>query len=273
MITLLKHEYVRTRAMLVVVTGVAVLLALAGALLGLTGLPVLSTFGTVVVVVVAFALVPVAQILLAVHYWQSSYGRTGYLTQTLPVPGSTIYWAKMLWAWLVSIVGLVVSVGIGVAGTSLAAAGDGGELQVQLSLREGWQTLLEVAPGWRAAALVAAFVALILAYPTQYFFAASIGSQAPMNRLGAGGPVLVWLGLYLVSQVLVFVSFVAVPVAVGMEDGRLTFVRFDVLAEMTAGAGTSPDVMPVGFVPALMLVAVACLVATVHSWRRKVSLV
>jgi hypothetical protein len=271
MIRLLKHEFVRTWPMLGLAGGVAVLVALAGALLGATGWPVLATFGTVLTVMAAFALVPVVQILLAVQYWQSSYGRTGYLTQTLPLKGATIYWAKMLWAWLVSIVGTAVSVGIGLGASRLTALGDAGPLVVEVSLREAWNQLQEVAPGWGTVALVAAFLMMILIWPTQYFFAASIGSQAPMNRLGAGGPVLVWLGLYVVVQVLTFVSFAAVPLAVGMQDGTLAFVRFDVFAEMAAG--TSPQVMPVGFVPALLLVAGACLVWTVHSWKRRVSLV
>ena len=112
MFTLLKHEFLRTRDMLALVAGVAVLLALAGTLLAATGVPILASVGLVAGLAAVFGLVPAAQLMLAVTYWRSSYGRTGYLTQTLPVQGSTIYWAKLLWAWLVSLVGAALSVGM-----------------------------------------------------------------------------------------------------------------------------------------------------------------
>ncbi|WP_418277761.1 hypothetical protein ACNHYB_07280 [Isoptericola jiangsuensis] len=270
MITLLKHEILRTRAVLGLVTGVAVLLALAGALLGATGWPVLASLGTVLAYGAAFVLVPVAQILLAVHYWRSSYGRTGYLTQTLPVKGSTIYWSKMLWAWLVSLVGVVVAVGIALGATRLIALG-GGPLAVEVSLRDGWRSLVDVASWWGAVALVLAVLSLVLIWPTQYFFAASLGSEAPLNRMGAGGPIVVWLGVYLAIQVLTFASFAAVPLAIGVEGDGLALVHFDLFAEMLAGS--DPQVVPIGFLPALLLTTLVCLAWSVRSWGRRVSLV
>src|SRR5690625_4541204 len=121
MITLLKHEFLRTRNMLALVAGVAVLLALAGTLLAATGVPVLSSVGLVAGLAAVLGLVPAAQLALAVAYWRSSYGRAGYLTQTLPVKGSTIYWAKMLWAWAVSLAGAALSIGILLAAAPVAA--------------------------------------------------------------------------------------------------------------------------------------------------------
>ena len=90
MIMLLKHEFLRTKGMLAVVAGAAFLLALAGTLLAATGVPVLASVGLVVALAAVLGLVPAAQLALAVAYWRSSYGRTGYLTQTLPVRGSTV---------------------------------------------------------------------------------------------------------------------------------------------------------------------------------------
>ncbi|MEG3613950.1 hypothetical protein [Isoptericola haloaureus] len=65
-------------------------------------------------------------------------------------------------------------------------------------------------------------------------------SGACVTRLGVGGPILVWVGLYIAGQILTFASLVAVPV---------------------------------GFVPALLLLGAVCLGWTLHSWKRKVSLV
>ncbi|WP_277211320.1 hypothetical protein [Isoptericola croceus] len=272
MITLLKHELLRTRAMLALVGGVAVLVAVVGALFAATGWPALAPFGLVLAMGAIFAVVPAAQILLAVVYWQSSYGRMGYLTQTLPVRGSSIYWAKIVWAWLVSLAGAALSVGLVLAVSPLLARGVAVERgDLFRPLREGWALLTEMAPAWAVVAMVVLLVALVLIWPAQYFFAASIGSEAPLNRLGVGGPILVWLGVYFVTQVLTFVSFAAVPLAVGVEGDQLGIVRFDLFAEMVAGS--SADVMPIGFLPALLLSTLVCLGWTARSWNRRVSLV
>lgn len=274
MITLLKHEFFRTRDMLALVAGVAVLLALAGTLLAATGVPVLASVGLVVGLAAVFGLVPAAQLMLTVAYWRSSYGRTGYLTQTLPVKGSRIYWAKLLWAWLVSLAGVAVSVGIVLAAAPLVSRGTGGQSDAMLTaIREGWATLNEVTGPLGVAAAIVAMLAMVLIWPTQYFFAASIGSQAPLNRMGVGGSVLVWVALYLTVQVLTFASFAAIPLAVGMAGDRLAFVRFDLFAEMAAGSSSSAEVMPVGFLPALLAISVACIAWSVRSWNRRVSLV
>lgn len=274
MIKLLKHEFFRTCDLLVLVAGVAVLLALAGTLLAATGVPMLATLGLVVGLAAVLGLTPASQLALTVAYWRSSYGRTGYLTQTLPAKGSTIYWSKMLWAWLISIVTAALSVGIALAAAPFVARGVGGPPGTLLStLGEGWATLNELAGPWGVVAAIAAMVLMIMIWPTQYFFAASIGSQAPLNRMGVGGPVLVWLGLYVAVQLLTFASFAAVPLAVGMSGDRLGLVRFDLFAEMAAGSSSTADVMPVGFLPALLLITVVCIVWSVRSWNHRVSLV
>lgn len=272
MITLLKHEFLQTRAWLGLVGLVALLVAAVGGLFAATGWPGLAQLGTVLAIVAVVAVVPAAQIVLAVAYWRSSYGRMGYLTQTFPLKGSAIYRAKLVWAFLVSLAGVVLSVGIALAAAPLLARGAGIERgDLVAPLREGWSLLVDMAPAWAVVAAVAALAMLVLMWPVQYFFAASIGSQAPLNRMGVGGPVIVWLGVYFVTQVLSFVSFVAVPYAIGVEGDRLTVVRFDLFAEISAG--TSADVMPIGFLPALLLTVLVCAGWTVRSWNRQVSLV
>lgn len=269
--TVLKHEIIRTRAMLGLAVGVALLLAIAGTALAATGWPILAELGLVLLLGVALGLLPACQLLLAVDYWRSSYGRTGYLTQTLPLPGPTLYWGKIVWAWLVSVATTLVSVGIAVAGSGVLSLRDGSTRESPATvLREAWTALTDVTSGWGVAAIAVLALTYVLMAPTQYFFAGSVGSQAPMNRLGVGGPVLVWLGLYVAVQVLTLASFAVVPLGVGLTDGRLSLVPFHLFAELPAD---SAGVMPIGFVPTLLLVSVACVVWTVRSWKRRVSLV
>ena len=268
--TLMKHEWLRTRGLLGTIGAIVLVLVAAGTALTATGWPGISLIGMLMVVVPLVALVPAAQIALTIHYWQSSYSRTGYFTQSLPVRGPTIYAAKLLWALLISFAGLLASVGLLLAAWPVLAGQLGAERNPFSIIQQMWSSGAAVASTPLLLAGIALFVGMLLVWPIQYFFAASVGSETPLNRLGLGGPVVVFLGLYLASQVLTFLGIAALPWGIGMTDGQLGVVQWSVFAEMAAGSASTNDIMPIGFVPVILLV---CLVRSVHSWRSKVSLV
>lgn len=270
---LLKHEWLRTRSLLGSIGAVAVLLVAAGTALTATGWPGISLVGMLMVMAPLAALVPATQIALAVHYWQSSYSRTGYFTQSLPLSGVTIYLAKLAWALLISLLAVLATAGLLMAAWPVLAGQLGGERNPFSLVRQMWEAGTAVTSTAVLIAGIVLFVALILIWPIQYFFAASVGSETPLNRLGLGGPVVVFLGLYLASQVLIFLGMVALPWGVTMVDGRLGIEQWSVFAEMAAGNASRDDIMPVGFVPMLLLIGAGCLLRTVHSWRRRISLV
>lgn len=271
--TLMAYEWKRTRVMVGTVTGGAVLGVVGATLLVAPGWPGLSIFGVVLGTVVLSAYAPVLQVLLAVDYWRSSYGRTGYFTQTLPISGGKIFAAKFLHMTLVVLAGMVVTVLlIPLLWWGLAA---GGIVDIGLvaAVRELWATTTAVLSPLMLLGAAAALLGLVLAGQAMFTFSASIGSEAPINRLGLGGPVVVYLVLYGLCQVLVFAAFFAFPVGIGMTGGTLGFVRFDFLAEVTASVSTPDDAMPLAFIPPMMLLGVVCYWRTVRSWNRKVALV
>lgn len=270
---LLKHEWLRTRSLLGSIGAVAVLLVAAGTALTATGWPGISLVGMLMVMAPLAALVPATQIALAVHYWQSSYSRTGYFTQSLPLSGVTIYAAKLAWALLVSLIAVLATAGLLMAAWPVLAGQLGGERNPFSLVRQMWEAGTAVTSTPVLIAGILLFVGLILIWPIQYFFAASVGSETPLNRLGLGGPVVVFLGLYLASQVLVFLGMAALPWGLTMVDGQLGIEHWSVFAEIAAGDASRDDIMPVGFVPMLLLIGVVCLLRTVHSWRRRISLV
>ncbi|WP_394215423.1 hypothetical protein [Brachybacterium vulturis] len=271
--TLMKHEWLRTRGLLGTLAGVALLLVAAGTALTATGWPGIDMIGALMLVAALGGLVPAVQIALTVHYWQSSFGRTGYFTQSLPVRGTTIFTAKLLWALLISLAALVVVLGLLCAAWPVLADRLGTERNPFTVISQLWSGYAEVVPVPLLVIGVVLFVGMILIWPIQYFFAASVGSETPLNRLGLGGPVLVFLGLYLVTQVVLFLGMAVLPWGLGVADGQLGVVRWRLFSELAAGDAASSDIMPLGFLPALFLVTLACLVRTVHSWRRKISLV
>ena len=270
---LLKHEWLRTRSLLGSIGAVAVLLVAAGTALTATGWPGISLVGMLMVMAPLAALVPATQIALAVHYWQSSYSRTGYFTQSLPLSGVTIYAAKLAWALLVSLLAVLATAGLLMAAWPVLAGQLGGERNPFSLIRQMWEAGTAVTSTPVLIAGILLFVGLILIWPIQYFFAASVGSETPLNRLGLGGPVVVFLGLYLASQVLVFLGMAALPWGLTMVDGQLGIEHWSVFAEIAAGDASRDDIMPVGFAPMLLLIGVVCLLRTVHSWRSRVSLV
>lgn len=271
--TLMKHEWLRTRGLLGTIGAIALLLVAAGTALTATGWPGISLIGMLMVVGSLLGLVPALQITLTIHFWQSSFSRTGYFTQSLPVRGPTIYAAKLLWALLVSLGGLLVTLGLLVAAWPVIAGQLGAEGNPFTVIQQLWTSTAAVASTPLLIAGIALFVAMILVWPIQYFFAASVGSETPLNRLGLGGPVVVFLGLYLASQVLTFLGIAALPWGIAVVDGQLGLERWSVFTEMAAGSASRDDIMPIGFLPVILLVTLLCLLRSIHSWRSRVSLV
>ena len=85
--------------------------------------------------------------------------------------------------------------------------------------------------------------------------------------------MVVLLGLYLATQLLIFLGMAAFPWGIAMADGQLGVEHWSVFTEMAAGSASRDDIMPIGFVPMILLITLVCLLRTIHSWRRKISLV
>lgn len=272
---LLTHEWLRTRTTLLTVAGGAAVIVALGAALAAPAWALLSVVTAFAAVGAAILLIPAVQILLAVDYWRSSYGREGYFTQTIPAPGPRIFWAKMLWAWIATLGALAVSALLLLAAWPGISRGLGIPERNPFTLVSdvwGMATDAVTVPG--TLLFLGLILVMALVWPPQYYFAASFGSEAPRNRLGAGGPVLTWVGVYLVTQLVTAIGIFAVPYALGVVDasGRLGVVDFNAWADLRSG-NTSNDVFPLGVLPPIVLVAAFCLWRTVRSWKSKVSLV
>ncbi|RMB59937.1 hypothetical protein [Tessaracoccus antarcticus] len=268
--TLITHEYLRTRTWLAVVFGVATLLTVVGTLMAYTPWGFIRVLGFILSFVAVAAFLFVVQLGLAFDYWRSSYSKTGYFTQSLPVKGSTIYGAKFLWGAIVTVVTLLwnVVLAVPVIFGGARAMGDG---MTWAALMSNLRSAVGVAPLWTWIFLGFLFVTLSVGGIAQYYFAASLGSESRMNRLGIGGPIIVWFVLYLVMQVLLLVGIVAVPLGLGPGvDGHLAVMSVNYLE--TLMQNNNPDIMPLGFFPVLFIVSAVLIWRTVVSWNKKVSL-
>ncbi|MGX1596105.1 hypothetical protein ACWIDS_03380 [Dietzia maris] len=271
--TLLKHEWLRTRGPLTTLFGLIALVGVLGSLLGASGWPLLSELGLAAGMLAAVVAVPAVQLALAADYWRSGYGRTGYFTHSIPVRGARIFRAKLAWATLASLAAIVLTLVLALLAWWANSQRSGGTAPSWSTLTDAWSTVTAVTPGWMIAAGAAVFLAWFLVWPVFYYFSVSVGHERWLAGLGAGGPVVVFVLVYVAMQVLSLLGMIVVPVGVGEADGEtFGFVRFDLLSEMAAGASADNNVMPVGFVISMVLLVVFCLWRTARSWNHKVAL-
>lgn len=276
--TLLKHEFIRTRSLLGQYFALATLVVLAGTLLAFFNWPVLGPLGAIVSVLTIVSLVPVLHLLLGWDYWRSSYRGSGYLTHSIPVRGSRIFWTKLLWAVIVTLVALAVCVLLAAILWPAVArnpdfasdVGPNPSPNLFVVIGELWALATQFIPtGLLVTLLIAAF-ALILVAPIEYFFAASVGSESRFAKLGAGGPFLVFVLMYVATQALMFASFFAIPFGLGpTENGKLGIIHIDTTAAMEAD---QLNAAPLGFFVSMVLMCAFCLWRTHRSWNEKVSL-
>lgn len=261
----LKHEWLRTRGML---GGIALLATLTVVLATVVlwlgrSVEALAVVGVMLGLFTIILLVPATQLGLAADFWRSSFSRTGYLTHSLPVRGAVLYGAKLTWVALVTIAGLIYSGSLlGVLWVGIAQISHSSPNPF-LALRALWDQVTAVTSPGMMIALVLGFVAMYLIWPAYYYFSMSIGAEQRLNRFGFGGAVLVFVVLYVTTQVIGLVTLLTVPVGLGMREDGLGLVPFST---------GSQGVMPLGVFPVLILVAALCVWRTAWSWNRKVSL-
>ncbi len=270
--TLLKHEWLRTRGPLATLFGLIALVGVLGSLLGASGWPLLSELGLAAGMLAAVVAVPAVQLALAADYWRSGYGRTGYFTHSIPVRGARIFRAKLAWATLASLAAIVLTLVLALLAWWANSQRSGGTAPSWSTLTDAWSTVTAVTPGWMIVAGAAVFLAWFLVWPVFYYFSVSVGHERWLAGLGAGGPVVVFVAVYIASQVLALLGMLVIPFGVGEAEGEtLGLVRFDLVGELAAGR-TASEVMPVGFVVSLVAVAAFCLWRTARSWNHKVAL-
>lgn len=209
---LFEHEFLRTWKLALVVLGGGAVVSALGALGALWFPGPVGALTGVLGILVAGVLPFAVTLGLGIDFYRSTYAKTGYLTAALPVKGSTIYGVKLAYAYLVTLLSLLVAVPL--AAFAIAALlGVSGEM----TFAEAWASIGEVGgafgglPFW----LQASIVVLVLLYPlsslAQYWFAVTVGSESWINRLGLGGVVLTWFGYYVAAQLVAVVAIFIPP--------------------------------------------------------------
>lgn len=258
---LLKHEYLRTRGGILIIWAIAVGIGAAGCLMTLMKIPALSALGTAFAVMVTILLIPATQLYLGVDYWLSSYRREGYLTQTLPIPGSRIYWAKLAWAVLTTAAGAIVT-GL----LALAIAASAGALG---TLATWWNNVLEITPVWGFIVVGIVVATYLFSLVISLFFAATLGSIEPLNRWGIGGPIVIMVATNFITQIALLLTMLLIPLGVGLGANGIELHTFSFVTLFTTNA---VEFMPAGWIPAIVIIPLIQMLWAARLWRKGASL-
>lgn len=271
---LLAQELRSTWKNLLSTVGIAALVAAVSFTITALRVPVLGTFLMGVGVLAVVAITPLVLGILAENYWRTMYGREGYFTMALPVHGRTLFAVKAVYASIATLAAAAVTlVGAGAAYV-VSAVSRGTEFGRALDLLFT-STISQIGPGtswFLVACIVLQLVFTVIAGAA----AMSVGAEGRFNHLGFGAPVLGTVLLYVAMQIVVLASILFVPVGVrltGPDAGSLvgegmlgSFV--DALSDSNA----DPDVLGLGFLPVIAIIAVLLAWWGARSVERRTSL-
>ena len=206
------------------------------------GLPGISG-STAVLAYALCALTPVACAIAALaDYWKTLYGQRGYFTMSLPISGKVVFWAKNIRIMIECLLALVLAVGGIIAVASAAAWSDG------ISLAEytaGPRSLVAGVPTSTVVIMIVVQVLMALSWLVQGSAVMSIGAEGRFNHMGLGAPIIGFVLLYIVNQVLSTVGTFFLPLSV-TTDGHFSTEIMWTSYRATMGTDGHPNVIGIG---------------------------
>lgn len=206
------------------------------------GLPGISG-STAVLAYALCALTPVACAIAALaDYWKTLYGQRGYFTMSLPISGKVVFWAKNTRIMIECLLALALAVGGILAVASAAAWSDG------ISLAEytaGPRSLVAGVPTSTVVIMIVVQVLVWLSWLVQGSAVMSIGAEGRFNHMGFGAPIIGFVLLYIVNQVLSTVGTFFLPLSV-TTDGHFSTEIMWTSYRTTMGTEGHPNVIGIG---------------------------
>ena len=200
------------------------------------------------------ALTPAACAIAAMaDYWKTLYGQRGYFTMSLPISGKVIFWAKNTRIMIECLLALALAVGGIVAVASAAAWSDG------MSLAEytaGPRSVVAGMPTSTVVIMIVVQVILSLSWLVQGCAVMSIGAEGRFNHMGFGAPIIGFVLLYIVNQVLSTVGTFFLPLSV-TTDGHFSTEIMWTSYRATLGTEGYPNVIGIGSYVLVPLFALA----------------
>lgn len=202
---LLRYEVKTSAWELVMIEGVALLVYLTLLLPMLLDNPIVTMICAGFAQLVAGLGAVIVVIWLLVHYYRTVYGQTGYFTASLPVHGSAIWGAKILWASVLSALALLIS-----------SMQNG--LVKMLAMGQSFGDFMEGQFNWKLWALiaVAGLYSMVLGV-----FVITLARTGWMKRFTPGVALaLAVVGVWMVSQVANILGALTVPLSMKISSAQ-----------------------------------------------------
>ena len=232
------------------------------------GLPGISG-STAILAYALCALTPVACAIAALaDYWKTLYGQRGYFTMSLPISGKVIFWAKNIRIMIECFLALVLAVGGILAVASAAAWSDGIRLAEYTA---GPRSLVAGVPTVTVVIMIVAQVILSMSWVVQGSAAMSIGAQGRFNHLGFGAPIIGFVLVYVIDQMLSMIATFFMPLSV-TTDGHFSTEIMWTSYRATMGTDGQPNVIGIGSYILVPLFALFLAVWASRSIEKRTSL-
>ena len=232
------------------------------------GLPGISG-STAVLAYALCALTPVACAIAALaDYWKTLYGQRGYFTMSLPVSGKVIFWAKNTRIAIECLLALALAVGGIIAVASAAAWSDG------ISLAEytaGPRSVVAGMPTSTVVIMIVVQVLVSLSWLVQGSAVMSIGAEGRFNHMGFSAPIIGFVLVYVIDQMLSMVATFFIPLSV-TTDGHFSTEIMWTSYLATMGTEGHPNVIGIGSYVLVPLFALVLGVWASRSIERHTSL-
>ena len=204
-----------------------------------------------------------------VDYWKTLYGQRGYFMMSLPASGASIFWAKNTRICLESLVGLAFAAG-GIVATAAVDAWRQGASLAQYTA--GIRGAFDIFPSSMLVVLAIGHVIATLAMIVEACAVMTIGAEGRFSHMGFGAPLIGFVALYVVNQVIGAVGTLVVPLSVDLTTGRLTCEAMWSSFLATMHSNTPPSLIGVGSLVLGPLLAIALGVWASRSIEKHTSL-
>lgn len=179
-------------------------------------IPYLGGFAYGIAVVATIILLPAALLLSLIHYYRHFYTNQGYLAHTLPVTPGQRYYGKLVGAFLlyfltslIAIFGVLILVLAKTLSERTGLAGFGTIIRSVVS----WPQQIGLNPvlGWLL--VFALWLFIFIYFFATYSFCISSGMSRRLSRFSFGGPIIVYIILYIIQQIIGLLAFLFFPLS------------------------------------------------------------
>ena len=216
---LVKHEFRATRRLVPFVWLATLVMAVLNLISSQIGVQWLSVTSMIFLLLLAVGQVLVTYVVIITRYYRSLYTDEGYLTHTIPVRAGSLLGSKVLTSFVWIIISIFISIVVFVVMLIYFSKANGssiGELYNEIQALIGFETMDIVI----AALIGFVFVSFsILMQLAQMFFAMSFGSLARFQKLSIAGPIICYLILNFVLEMLIMVAMVFIPFGIEVQMG------------------------------------------------------